>query len=132
MYVPKGSIDNYKSIRPWKQFKNIIEEDIDDEYGNNNGDKPFYTLTATLTDKGNLPEESVAIIDLQLKQIVQTFTTPLAEAKSALDRYIQESKNSFAVEEGYHYTITYYLKDSAGNVQYSKKIIVNGSQVTVQ
>jgi len=94
--------------------------------------KASYTLTAALTDKGNLPEEAVAFIEPELKLMSKTFTATLAEAKAALDETMQLYKSTFAVEDGFHYTITFYLKDSAGKEKYSKRIIVNGSNVTVQ
>ncbi len=103
--------------------------------GSDNDDedtKASYTLTAALTDKGNLPEEAVALIEPELKLMSQTFTATLAEAKAALDETMQLYKSTFAVEDGFHFTITFYLKDSAGKEKYSKRILVNGSNVTIQ
>jgi len=93
-------------------------------------DKASYTLSASITDQGNMPELMVVALEGVFSQISQTVVTTLSDAKSTMDSAINQYKSTFA--NGYNYTITFYLKDSSGNVKYTKKIICKGQTVTVE
>ncbi len=91
----------------------------------------FY-LSADLTDEGTLPTEEVSVLKATLIDYKSEIKASLALAKAALDKAVNDSKSAFASQEGYKYTLTFFLKDTSGNIKYSKKVVVNGNTVTIQ
>ncbi len=93
-------------------------------------EKASYTLSGSLTDKGNLPDEAAAVIQATISQASETIVATLSNAKSRMDQSINASKSAFPT--AYNYTITFYLKDSAGKVQYTKRLVVKDQKITIE
>jgi len=90
-----------------------------------------FTLSAELTDAGNLTDDEKSAMQAGFAQIGHTVTATESEAKAALDESIEMYKDSYANTAGKNYTVTFFLKNASGKVVYQKSIVVQGQNVTV-
>ncbi len=68
LYVPSGTIEAYKQVVPWKNFKNIEEmnfSSVDKIEDNNNGSLHIAVNNRTLTIDGIGAQESITLYDMQ-------------------------------------------------------------------
>lgn len=102
---------------------------------NKDDEVDFYTLTAKVTDKGNLPESVYTAINQNLSSSTFPRYTSLNLAKEALDFAVASQKSSIEAElvgNTYKYTISYIISNTKGETVYQVSLKIDGEKITIE
>ena len=100
----------------------------------NNDEEDLYTITAKITDRGDLPANVYAEINESLTSSTLPYYTSLGNAKDALNKAVDIMKSSLETElmgNIYKYTISYIITNSKGETVYKVDVKVDGEKVTI-
>ena len=100
----------------------------------NNDEEDLYTLTAKITDRGDLPANAYAEINESLTSSTFPNYTSLGNAKDALNKAVDIMKSSIETEligNVYKYTISYIITNSKGESVYKVDLKIDGEKVTI-
>ena len=101
---------------------------------NNDDEEDFYTLTAKVTDKGNLPESVYTAINKSISSSTFPRYTSLNQAKEGLDFAVASQKKNIEAElvgNTYKYTISYIISNTKGETVYQVSLKIDGESVTI-
>jgi hypothetical protein len=101
---------------------------------NNDDEEDFYTLTAKVTDKGNLPDAIYTAINENISSSTFPHYTSLNAAKEALNFAVNSQKSNIEAElvgNTYKYTISYIISNSKGESVYQVSLKIDGESVTI-
>ena len=99
---------------------------------NNSGSLGSYTIGFTVSDKGDLSDTEVSMMNDILKNLEQTFdNVSESKAKTVFEESFR-GVNTSQLDTSKDYTLEYYLKNSSGTKIASHYIIIKNGKITLQ
>lgn len=99
---------------------------------NNSGPLGSYTIGFTVSDKGDLSDTEVSMMNDILKNLEQTFdNVSESKAKTVFEESFR-GVNTSQLDTSKDYTLEYYLKNSSGTKIASHYIIIKNGKITLQ